>query len=133
MRGFVIRNICFSKQFLHLKKYNLFKCYCYFTDCGKAGDFRSITSHFRRRRAHDFSYQSDSASDGEALEMLENIREQMYNRQEIDIKMHDMENRLKDMQGIMQAMDHSMKKMKRNVNTYNIIKVIVQNVKISFN
>ncbi|XP_053395477.1 peroxidasin-like isoform X2 [Mercenaria mercenaria] len=86
-------------------------------DCGKAGDFRSITSHFRRRRAPEFSYQSDSSSGGEALEMLENLRGQMYNRQEIDLKMHHMENRLKDMQGIMQAMDHSMKKMKRNMRT----------------
>ena len=87
----------------------------YFADCGKAGDFRSITSHFRRRRAPEFSYQSDSAANGEALEMLENLRGQMYNRQEIDLKMHHMENRIKDMQGIVQAMDHSMKKMKRNV------------------
>lgn len=50
--------------------------------------------------------------------MVENLRDQMYNKQEIDLKMHTMENRIKDMQGIMQAMDHSMKKMKRSVSSF---------------
>lgn len=85
-------------------------------DCGQSGDFKSITSHFRRRRQSsiDHSYQADGEDTG-SREMIEKFREQVYNKHEMDHKMHAMQTKLQDMQGLVQSMEQSMKKMKRGM------------------
>lgn len=83
------------------------------SDCGKSGDFRSITSHFRRRRTPNVSYQSDRPQ--ASIEQFQNFRQQVYNKQEVDTKMHIVENKIQEMEGLVHSMEHSMKKMKRHV------------------
>lgn len=84
-------------------------------DCGKAGDFRSITSHYGSRRSSDlFSYQSDRPNQASS-EQLENFRKEIYNKQEVDIQMNTIQNRVNDMEGIVHHMEHAMKKMKRSM------------------
>jgi len=84
-------------------------------DCGKAGDFRSITSHFRRRRTPDFSTQSDHPDASGTVAQLDHFRDQVYNKQEVDLKMFQMENKLVEMENVVHDMEANMKKMKRHM------------------
>lgn len=84
------------------------------TDCGKAGDFRSITSHYGSRRGSEqFSYQSDRPQP--SSERLEHFRKEIYNKQEVDIQMNNVQNRMNEMEGIVHHMEHAIKKMKRSM------------------
>ena len=86
-------------------------------DCGKAGDFRSITNHFRRRRASDYSYAGDEPGSGTSVGSLSELHDTFYSKQEVDQKMHDMNMRVREMKTLVDDMEHSMKKMKRNVSS----------------
>ena len=60
-------------------------------------------------------------------EQLENFRKEIFNKQEVDIKMNTMQNRMNDMEGLVHHtnMESSMgKKMKRSVSTRGIWKVL---------
>ncbi|XP_052775467.1 peroxidasin homolog isoform X2 [Mya arenaria] len=86
-------------------------------DCGKSGDFGSITNHFRPRRTTEFSYQSDNPNYGGSSASLDQFRSSVYSKHEVDQKMHDMEVRMREMETLMHGMEHSVKKMKRNMRT----------------
>ena len=48
-------------------------------------------------------------------EQLENFRKEIYNKQEVDIQLNNMQNKMKEMEGLVHHMEHAMKKMKRSV------------------
>ena len=88
-----------------------------FLDCGKAGDFRSITNHFRRRRdSTRFSYQSDKPeSENKTVTSLGDFRSSVYSKHEVDTQMQEMKLRMREMETLVDDMEHAMKKMKKNV------------------
>ncbi|XP_052240639.1 peroxidasin homolog [Dreissena polymorpha] len=88
-------------------------------DCGKAGDFRSITNHFRRRRdSTRFSYQSDKPeSEHKTVTSLGDFRSSVYSKHEVDTQMQEMKLRMREMETLVDDMEHAMKKMKKNMAT----------------
>ncbi|KAL3869555.1 hypothetical protein ACJMK2_042223 [Sinanodonta woodiana] len=86
-------------------------------DCKKAGDFRSITSHFQK--SNDYSFQSDDPShkheQQHRVKRIQDLTDHVYNKQEVELKMMTVEQRIEGMEGIVESLQHTVKALNRKM------------------